>query len=114
MVIIIQDVLEQVLRAVQVVVECQEPVVALLLEEMEMIHQQLPHKVIQEDHFNTHHLIDKVVVEEVQCVLELLELVVLLKQEETEQDYQQGFVLMVFLVVLLDITLAVVQEDQEL
>ena len=46
-------------------------------------------------------------------VLELLELVVQLKQEETEQDYQQGLVLMVFLVVLLDITLAVVQEDQE-
>ena len=114
MVIIIQEKLEQVFRAVQVVVECQEQVVALLREEMEMIHQQLPHKVIQADHIYTHHLIDKVVEEVVQYVLVVVVLLVLLKQEETEQDYQQGLVLMVFLVVLLDITLAVVQEDQEL
>jgi transcriptional regulator with GAF, ATPase, and Fis domain len=113
--IIIQEKLEQVFQVVQVVVECQEQVLVLYKqEELEMIRQPLQHKVLREDHINTHHLIDKVVEEVVQYVLEALELLLPLKQEEMEQDYQQGLVLMENLVEVIDITLVAVQEVQDL
>ena len=61
----------------------------------------------------THHLIDKVVEEVVQYVLVELDPLLVLKMEEMEQDYQQGLVLMVNLVEVIDIMQVAVQEDQD-
>ena len=94
-------------------VQVEVVVVIQVLQEQEIHLLLVQHKELLVDHINTHHLIDKVVEEVVQYVLEALELVLPLKQEEMEQDYQQGLVLMESLVEVIDIMQVAVQEDQD-